>query len=51
MSHCDTKVKCTSSFDLLLALNQTKLNIFRYKEMLTIGISMKGNICGQNNYN
>ena len=31
MSHSDTKIKCAGSFDLLLALNQTKINILDTK--------------------
>ena len=40
-----TKIKCAGSFDLFLASNQAKLKIFRYKEMITKGISMKVTIC------
>ena len=43
-----TKIKCADSFDLFLALNQAKFNILRYKEMITIGISIKVTTCGQN---
>ena len=40
-----TKIKCAGSFDLFLVSNQAKFYIFRYKEMITIGMSMKVTIC------
>ena len=40
-----TKIKCAGSFDLFLVSKQAKLYIFRYKEMITIGMSMKVTIC------
>ena len=53
VSHCDKYQKSKILAHLISSWHKIKpkLTPFRYKEIVTIGISMKVTICGQNYYN
>ena len=44
------KIKCADSFYLFFTTNQAKLDMFRYNEIIHIGIGKKVAICGLNYY-